>query len=66
MCRFMDKDKKQHEGGDEDGESSAALEILKQMRYRKVDNVVVEVSRKFGQKLGPKRFSYIKNAAKGT
>ncbi|KAJ8304464.1 hypothetical protein KUTeg_018047 [Tegillarca granosa] len=60
--RFTDKDKKQHEGGDDDGESSAALEILKQMRDRKVDNVVVE-SRKFGQKLGPKRFSYIKNAA---
>ncbi|KAJ8313473.1 hypothetical protein KUTeg_008976 [Tegillarca granosa] len=62
--RFTDKDNNNHEGTDENGEHGAAFTILKDLRQNNINNVIVVVSRKFGQKLGPRRFNHISNAAK--
>ncbi|KAJ8305013.1 hypothetical protein KUTeg_018596 [Tegillarca granosa] len=53
--RFTDDKGVMHDGIDDDGEYGGEEGIT---------NSLVVVSRVFGQKLGHKRFSYFKNAAK--
>ncbi|KAJ8319402.1 hypothetical protein KUTeg_004493, partial [Tegillarca granosa] len=54
----------QSRGTDDDGKHGAAFTILKALRQNNINNVIVVVSRNFGQKLGPRRFNHISNAAK--
>ncbi|KAJ8314199.1 hypothetical protein KUTeg_008760 [Tegillarca granosa] len=62
--RFTDDKGVMHYGIDDDGEYGGGRCILNSMKEDGINNALVVVSRVFGQKLGHKRFSYFKNAAK--
>ncbi|KAJ8300841.1 hypothetical protein KUTeg_022360 [Tegillarca granosa] len=62
--RFTDIQGVIHDGIEDDGEHGGVLSILKCMKEEGFNNVLVVVSRTFGQKLGSKRFTYFKAAAR--
>ncbi|KAJ8298429.1 hypothetical protein KUTeg_024960 [Tegillarca granosa] len=53
-----------NDGVEDDGEYGGGRCILNAMKEEGINNALVVVSRVFGQKLGYKRFSYFKNAAR--
>ncbi|KAJ8311814.1 hypothetical protein KUTeg_010627 [Tegillarca granosa] len=53
-----------NDGVEDDGEYGGGRCILNAMEGEGINNALVVVSRVFGQKLGYKRFSYFKNAAR--
>lgn len=59
--RSTDKDNNNHQGIDDDGKHRAAFKIPKTLRPNNINNIIVVISRKFGQKLRPV-FNHIKNA----
>jgi len=53
-------------GEDDCGETAAGHQLARLLELLNVDNVLVVVTRSFGEvKLGPSRFKYIKQAAQG-
>ncbi|KAJ8302902.1 hypothetical protein KUTeg_019298 [Tegillarca granosa] len=53
-----------HDGIEDDGEYGGGRNILSCLKEEGFNNVLVVVSRTFGQKLGAKRFTFFKNAAR--
>lgn len=49
--RFTDKDNNNHQGTDDDGKHRAAFTIPKTLRPNNINNIIVVISRKFGQKI---------------
>ena len=60
--RFTSQDGSIHEGSDDDGEHGAGRSLLKAMTDNEITNALVVVSRWFGGKIGPRRFTHIKEA----
>lgn len=60
--RFTSPDGSTHEGSDDDGEFGAGRALLKTLIDNEVTNALVVVSRWYGSKIGPRRFTHINDA----
>lgn len=60
--RFTSPDGSTHEGSDDDGEFGAGRALLKTLSDNEVTNTLVMVSRWYGSKIGPRRFTHINDA----
>ena len=58
--RFTSTDGTTHKGSDDDGEHGAGRSLLNTLRDNEIENSLVVVSRWFGEKIGPRRFTHIK------
>ena len=60
--RFKSPDGATHEGSEDDGEHGAGRSLLNALKDNEIENSLVVVSRWFGGKIGPRRFTHIKTA----
>ena len=60
--RFTSKDGSVHEGSEDDGEHGAGRALLNTFQENGVQNALVVVSRWYGSKIGPRRFTHVKES----